>query len=51
MTQTFDTKENIVNDFIKMISDIDIKPCDEIENQIQEIVYKTRGLIHKSLRN
>ena len=49
MSQTFDTKEILVCDFVKVISDIDIKSCDEIEKQIQDIIYKTRGLIHNSL--
>lgn len=49
MSQMFDTKEILVCDFVKTISDIDNKSCDEIENQLQDIIYKIRGLIHKSL--
>ena len=49
MNHTFDTKEELVSEFIKTISNIDCKNCDEIENSIQKIVYKTRGLIHKDL--
>jgi hypothetical protein len=44
------TIEEIVVDFANMILDIDNKPCDEIENEIQRIVHRTRGLIHKDLR-
>ena len=42
-------KEEIVLDFIHTISDIDSKPCDEIENNLQKIIKKTRGLIHEDL--
>ncbi len=49
-SHSLDTKEKLVNEFVKIISDIEFKPCDEIENNLQEIVYKTRGLIHKNLR-
>ena len=48
--QSLDTKEKLVSEFIKTISDIEYKTCDEIENTLQIIVYKTRGLIHKNLR-
>jgi len=49
MSQSFDAKEQLVEDFIKTISYIDDKPFDEIENEIQAIVYKTRGVIYQSL--
>ena len=49
MSQSSDIKEELVRDFVNAISSIDYKPCYEIENSIQKIVYKTRGLIHKSL--
>ena len=48
--QSLDTKEKLVSEFIKTISDIEFKSCDEIENTLQTIVYKTRGLIHKNSR-
>ncbi len=47
---SLDTKEKLVSEFIKTISDIEFKSCDEIENTLQIIVYKTRGLIHKNSR-
>ena len=40
MSQSFDVKEQLVEDFIKTISYIDDKPFYEIENEIQAIVYK-----------
>ena len=49
MDQSFKIKEELVRDFVNTISNIDSKPCYEIENRIQKIVYKTRGLIHKDL--
>jgi len=49
MSQSFEAKEQLVEDFIKTISYIDDKPFDEIENEIQAIVYKTRGVIYQSL--
>jgi len=49
MSQSFDTKEELVYNFVKTVSAIDDKPIDEIENEIQAIVYKTRGLMYKSL--
>ena len=49
MSQSFDAKEQLVEDFIKTISYIDDKPFDEIENEIQAIVYKTRGVVYQSL--
>jgi len=50
MSQSLDIKEELVRDFVNAISNIDDKPCYEIENSIQKIVYKTRGLIHKELK-
>ena len=50
MSQSFDTKEELVRDFVNTISSIGDKPCYEIENSIQKIVYKIRGLIHKELK-
>ena len=29
---SLDTKEKLVSEFVKTISDIEFKPCDEIEN-------------------
>lgn len=49
MNKSLEIKEEIVLDFIYTISDIDSKPCDEIENNLQKIIKKTRGLIHKDL--
>ena len=49
MGQSLEKKEEIVLDFIHTISDIDSTPCDEIENNLQQIIKKTRGLIHKDL--
>ena len=49
MNKSLELKEQIVNDFIQTISDIDSKSCDEIENRLLKIIYKTRGLIHEEL--
>ena len=49
MSQSLEMKEQIICDFIQTISDIDSKPCDEIENSLEKIVRKSRGLIHKEL--
>ena len=49
MYQSLEMKEQIIRDFIQTISDIDSKPCDEIENSLANIVHKSRGLIHKEL--
>ncbi len=49
MTKSLELKEKIILDFIHTISDIDSKPCDEIENNLQKIIQKTRELIHKDL--
>lgn len=47
--QSLDTKEKLVSEFVKTVSDIEFKSCDEIENNLQKIIYRTRGLIHKEL--
>ena len=39
-------KERLVEEFITTISDLDSKSCDEIENNLYEIIKKTRGLIY-----
>ena len=49
MSTSLESKEQVVMDFIQTISNIDSKPCDEIENSLQEIVAKSRGLIHEEL--
>ena len=49
MDQSLELKEQIIHDFIQTISDIDSKPCDEIENRLEKIIRKSRGLIHKEL--
>ena len=49
MSASLESKEQVVMDFIQTISDIDSKPCDEIENNLQRIVAKSRGLIHEDL--
>jgi len=49
MNDPLELKEQIVEDFIQTISDIGSKPCYEIENSLEKIVHKSRGLIHKQL--
>ena len=49
MNQLLEMKEQIIHDFIQTISDIDSKPCEEIENSLENIVQKSRGLIHRDL--
>lgn len=49
MYQPFDTKEELVCKFIKTISGTDNMSFDEIENKIQAIIYKTRGLMYESI--
>ena len=46
MSDSFDTKKDIVSDFVRTISEIGEKSCNETENSIQQIVYRVRGLIH-----
>ena len=41
------TKEEILDDFVGILNQIDSKPSDEIETNLQEIVHKIRPLIHK----
>jgi len=49
MSHSLELKEQIVCDFVQTISDIGSKPCDEIENSLEKIVHKSRGLIHEKL--
>ena len=46
MSHSFDTKEEIVTDFVRTVSEISEKPCNETENDMQQIIYRVRGLIH-----
>ena len=46
MSEFIARKERLVEAFIATISDIDSKSCDEIENDLYEIIKKTRGLIY-----
>jgi hypothetical protein len=48
MSQSLDMKEEIISEFIKTVSKVEYKNCDEIENDLQKIVYMTRGLIHNN---
>ncbi len=41
------TKDEIINDFVDVINQIDNKPSDEIESNLQKIVHKVRPHIHK----
>ncbi len=50
MDESMNAKEEIVSDFVEIISEIDSRPCDEIELEMQKIVQKTRGLIHEDLK-
>ena len=49
MNDPLELKEQIIEDFIQTISNIGSKPCYEIENSLEKIVHKSRGLIHKQL--
>ncbi len=46
MSKFIARKEQLVEAFIATISDLDSKSCDEIENNLYEIIKKTRGLIY-----
>ena len=41
------TKDEIINDFADVINQIDDKPSDEIESNLQKIVHKIRPHIHR----
>jgi len=47
MSNSLELKEQIVQDFIQTISDIGSKQVYEIENSLEKIIHKSRGLIHK----
>ena len=49
MNHTFDEKEKLVESFISIISEIDYKTSDEIENNLYQIVYDMRGLLYRDL--
>ncbi len=49
MNNSLESKEQIIQDFIQTISEIHSKPCDEIENDLQKIIQRSRGLIHEEL--
>lgn len=40
------TKDEILNDFVNVLDQIDNKPSDEIESNLQKIVHRIRPLIH-----
>jgi hypothetical protein len=46
MSKFIARKEQLVEAFIATISDLDSKSCDEIENNLYEIIKNTRGLIY-----
>ena len=46
MSKFIARKEQLVEAFIAIISDLDSKSCDEIENSLYEIIKNTRGLIY-----
>jgi hypothetical protein len=46
MSKFIAKKERLVEGFIAIISDLDSKSCDEIENNLYEIIKKARGLIY-----
>ena len=41
------SKDEIIHDFVGVINQIDKKPSDEIESDLQKIVSKVRPHIHK----
>lgn len=41
------TKEEILHDFTGLLDQIDKKPSDEIEYNLQKIIHHIRPLIHK----
>ena len=49
MSKFIERKERLVEAFVATISELDSKPCDEIENNLCDIVRKTRGLIYADL--
>ena len=40
------SKEEILDDFVDVLNQIDDRPSDEIESNLQNIVHKIRPLIH-----
>ena len=46
MSKFIERKERLVEAFVATISELDSKPCYEIENNLYEIIKKTRGLIY-----
>ena len=40
------TKDEILDDFVSILDQIDNKPSDEIEFNLQKIVHRIRPLIH-----
>ena len=41
------TKEEILKDFVNILNQINNKPADEIETNLQIIIHKIRPLIYK----
>ena len=50
MNHTLEEKEKLVESFISIISEIDYKARDEIENNLYRIVYDMRGLLYRDLK-
>ena len=42
------TKDEILDDFVGVLNQIDNKPSDEIETNLQKIVHRIRPLIHET---
>lgn len=40
------TKNEILNDFVGLLNQIDKKPSDEVEVNLQKVVHKIRPFIH-----
>ena len=38
--------DEILNDFVEVLNQIDNKPVDEIETNLQKVIHKIRPLLH-----
>ena len=45
-----DRKEKLIGSLINLISEMDYKASDEVENNLYKIIREIRGLIHENLK-